>query len=110
MKGNEIPAYNHGPVEYKIRYLYILKLDGGKYYVGQTNDLELRLQEHRDGLTRSTKGKNPGLVCFEQWGGSKEELDKEEQHLTLLNAQNPRAIRRKVNEWQRFMRLIKFEE
>ena len=73
-KGNTLPVYHHGPVEHQLRYLYILKISGGKYYIGQTNDIELRLQEHRDGLTRSTVGKNPQLVYFEEWRGRKEAL------------------------------------
>lgn len=48
----EADAHNHGPVEHQVRYLYVLKLDGGVFYVGQTNSLELRLEEHRDGLTQ----------------------------------------------------------
>ena len=51
-QGKEVPVHSHAPVEHQTRYLYILKLDGGNYYVGQTNDLELRLGEHRDGRTK----------------------------------------------------------
>lgn len=107
--GREVPVYTHGPVEHQTRYLYILKLLGGKYYVGQTNDIELRLQEHRDGLTHSTAGKNPQLVFFEEWRGQKEELKDEEDLLTKLNTRNPRAIRRIVNDWQRLMKLVQME-
>ena len=107
--GRDVPVYAHGPVEHQTRYLYILKLDGGKYYIGQTNDLELRLQEHRDGLTQSTKGKNPKLVFFDERKGNKEDLNEEENVLTQINARNPRAIRRIVNDWQRLMRLVEIE-
>ena len=67
-------VHNHASVKRQIRYLYILKLDGGIFYTGQTNALELRLQEHRDGQTKSTAGKNPRLVWFEQWEGNQPEL------------------------------------
>ena len=107
--GREVPVYAHGPVEYEIRYLYILKLDGGKYYVGQTNELELRLQEHRDGLTQSTKGRNPKLVFFEERKGNKEDLNERENVLTKANARNPRIIRRIVNDWQKLMRMVDIE-
>ena len=33
--------------------IYILKLQGGKYYVGKTNDLERRKQEHINGTASS---------------------------------------------------------
>ena len=38
-RGLEVPVAAHGPVEHRDRYLYILKLDGGQFYVGQTDDL-----------------------------------------------------------------------
>ena len=106
----EVPIHVHKPVEYQKRHLYILKLDGGKFYIGQTNDLELRLREHQDGLTRSTAGKKPRLVYFEEWHGNRQELIEEENRLTLLNQRNPRAIRRIVIEWQRLIRLVDIEE
>ena len=56
----EAEVHNHGPVEHQTRYLYVLKLDGGKFYVGQTNALEFRLEEHRDGLTKSTAERTRG--------------------------------------------------
>lgn len=74
--------------------------------MGQTNDIELRLQEHRDGLTQSTAGKNPQLVFFEEYRGDKEKLNDEEGVLTQLIARNPRAIRRIVSDWRRLMKLV----
>lgn len=102
-------VHNHAPVERQVRYLYILKLDGGQYYVGQTNELGLRLKEHQDGLTASTKGRHPRLVWFEKWIGNRDELNDEESELTRLCKQNPRAIRRMVTEWQKLFRLVDFK-
>lgn len=31
------------------RYIYVLKCAGGKYYVGQTNNIARRLREHKEG-------------------------------------------------------------
>ena len=45
-------------------FVYILRLDGGKFYAGQTRELRERLSEHRDGQTQSTAGKNPKLVWY----------------------------------------------
>ncbi len=42
-------VYAHAEVERRVRYLYFLKLSNGSFYIGQTNDLKLRLSEHRDG-------------------------------------------------------------
>jgi len=71
--------------------------------------MELRLQEHKDGLTKSTAGRSPTLAYFEERRGNKEELNEGEDFLTQLNAKNPRAIRRIVNDWQRLMRLVDIE-
>lgn len=36
-------------------YVYILESESGRYYVGSTNNLQRRLKQHRQGLTRTTK-------------------------------------------------------
>ncbi len=100
------PVYAHGPVQRRIRYLYVLKLDGGLFYVGQTNSLEMRSQEHSEGTVPSTQGKNPKLVWFEEWIGNRRGLNQAENALTRLAITNPRAIRVMVAAWQRPLRLI----
>ena len=45
-------------------YVYILKLEDGSFYAGQTREIRERLMEHRDGMTKSTEGKDPKLVWF----------------------------------------------
>ena len=45
-------------------YVYVLKLDDGSFYAGQTREIRERLLEHRDGTTKSTAGRNPKLVWF----------------------------------------------
>ena len=104
-----VPVHVHAPLGHHVYFLYILKLDGGKFYVGMTTDLESRLQEHKDGLTRSTKGKNPKLVWFEKFYGNKESVEDDEKNLTLLSRHNPRAIRRTIGNWRSLMRLVDLE-
>ena len=99
-------VYPHGPVEHHVRYLYILKLDGGAYYAGQTNTLEIRLREHQDGSTRPTRGKHPKLVWFEEWVGQRDELNHREDELTHIALKRPRQIRRIIEEWQKPLRLV----
>jgi len=36
-------------------WVYILRGDSGRHYIGSTNNLERRLHEHRHGQTHSTK-------------------------------------------------------
>ena len=76
-------------------YVYLLKLDGGRFYAGQTRELRERLSEHRDGHTKSTAGRNPKLV----WLGvlpSREAATSTEVELKKLVDSNPREIRRMV--------------
>ena len=40
MRLGEVPVHVHAQLTYQEHYLYILKLDGGDFYVGRTNDLE----------------------------------------------------------------------
>lgn len=41
-------------------YVYILKsYKDGKFYVGYSSDLRLRLKEHTDGIVKSTKNRRP---------------------------------------------------
>ena len=47
----------------------ISQLSDGTYYIGQTTDLVVRLQEHRDGQQEQTEGKQPELVYYEFLGG-----------------------------------------
>ena len=48
-------------------YVYILELDGGRnLYAGQTRNLMRRMHEHCEGTTKTTAGRRPVLVWFEQ--------------------------------------------
>jgi putative endonuclease len=35
-------------------YIYILKNEKGKYYIGSTTDIQRRMKQHREGHTSST--------------------------------------------------------
>jgi len=109
VREGDVLVHHHKPLEHQRRYLYILKLGGGKFYIGPTSDLEMRLREHKDGLTKSTAGKNPRLVFFEKHIGDREALKDDEDYLTVLNKRNPRQIRRIVADWQRLIKLVSIE-
>ena len=110
VRGEEVPEYAHGPVEYFNYYLYILKLDNGQYYVGQCNDLEMRFKEHQDGLTPSTKGKHPKLVWFRKWPLGRAELLEEERDMQQWVKDYPRQARRMITDWQRLIKLVDLED
>ena len=39
-------------------YMYILRCGNGSYYTGSTTNMELRLEEHRDGIGANFTSKN----------------------------------------------------
>jgi putative endonuclease len=60
--------------------VYILKSEEGKYYVGQTNDLEIRLRQHNEGLSGHTKKyKNWKVIHSERYSTRTEALKRERQ-------------------------------
>ena len=99
----------HGPVEYFDYWLYILKLDGGQLYVGQCSDLEMRIKEHKDGTTVSTRGKNPKLVWFRKWPLGWQELLEEEGEMQRWLKDSPRQARRMIADWQRLIGLVELD-
>lgn len=54
--------YNEIGTSLIIYCTYILELSNGSYYVGSTNDLGKRLEYHKRGKVRSTKGKLPCVL------------------------------------------------
>ena len=40
-------------------FVYVLRNAEGRIYVGQTSDLERRLEEHRNGMSRWTANRGP---------------------------------------------------
>ena len=90
-------------------YVYILRLAGGEFYVGHTRELRERLSEHKDGKTRSTKGKDPRLVWFTRLS-SREEATHLEAYLKEVNDRNEREIRRMVVQFKDLADALDFTE
>lgn len=76
-------------------FVYILLLNDGNYYVGQTNDLLARLHEHRNGMSQSTRGKDPKLQWYMTVPTRDDALNLEEA-LQILN-EHP-ADRRQITK------------
>ena len=88
-------------------FIYLLKLDGGEFYAGQTRELRERLSEHKDGRTQSTSGRNPKLV----WFGvvpTREAATTLEVELKKLIASNPREIRRMIISFRDLIRELEY--
>ena len=82
-------------------YVYILELDGGKtLYAGQTRNLMRRLGEHQEGTTKTTAGRDPKLVWFEQHPTRQAAVEREADMKHLIDVQ-PRAVRRMIETFRR---------
>ena len=88
-------------------FIYILKLDGGQFYAGQTRELRERIAEHRDGATKTTAGKHPKLVWFKAVD-TREEAEELEVALKVLCNKNPREIRRWITKLKDAVDLLDF--
>ena len=88
-------AWERGDAAATQFFAYILKLDGGEFYAGQTRELRERLSEHRDDKEPSTAGRHPELAWFETIS-TREEATKMEVKLKKLIDSNPREIRRMI--------------
>lgn len=105
------PPCVHSPLVPITRYVYILKLADNSLYVGQTTDLKIRLQEHKEGHQWYTKGKNPRLVYFEEALGGKRNTNRREQELTEWNktGKGRRMLRIMIENFRAPLRLLDLE-
>jgi putative endonuclease len=62
-------------------FVYILESElNGSYYVGQTEDLQKRLEEHNKGRVQSTKYSRPWkLVHYEEYESRSESVKRERE-------------------------------
>jgi putative endonuclease len=60
-------------------YVYILRSDSsGLFYVGHTEDLEQRIQEHEEGRSHYTKGRGPWKSVYVEVFSTRSEAMKRE--------------------------------
>ena len=89
-------------------FVYILKDEKGKFYVGQTRDLRARMSEHRDGKTRSISGRKMKLQYFEEYKDRKS-VELREAELKKVIDRDERKVRNMIIEFQDRIREIKPE-
>ena len=99
------PKWEAADEEGDVFFVYILKLDGGKFYAGHTRELRERMSEHRDGKTKSTAGKNPRLVWFEAVD-TRQQAAEGEAYLKELIDKDEREVRRMVTEFLDLIREV----
>ena len=66
-------------------YTYILKsLTSKRFYIGHTNNLELRLQRHNENKVISTKNRGPWNLIYCEKYNTRSEAMKRERYLKSL--------------------------
>jgi putative endonuclease len=88
---NPIRSWTKKDKEAHCFYVYVLKLNNGKFYVGQTRILLERMAEHKEGQTISTAGANPKLRYFEILP-TREEAMRREHELKALARNDTREM------------------
>jgi len=76
-------------------HVYVLSLSDKTFYVGHTNDLRLRLAEHKSGKATDTAGKQPQLVWFAE-ASTRKAAAALETDIKKLRDKNDRKLRRMV--------------
>ncbi len=70
-------------------FVYILKsLKDKGYYIGQTEDLELRLEKHNKGQVHSTRSRRPLMLVKKETFDTRGEARKRENYLKKLKGDN----------------------
>ena len=76
-------------------YVYVLRSIEGKYYIGQTNNLERRLLQHLHKKVISTRLHNYQLVHYENYATRTEAILRERQ---LKLWKSKKAIEKLINK------------
>jgi putative endonuclease len=64
---------------FKVYIIYSKKID--KYYIGHTENIELRLQRHNEGTTRFTSQTNDWVLVYTESYSTKSEAMKRENEI-----------------------------
>lgn len=74
-------------------YVYILKCGDGTFYTGWTNDLEARLNAHREGRgAKYTRGRRPLELVYSEELPSKSEAAKREYQIKRMTRQQKELL------------------
>jgi predicted GIY-YIG superfamily endonuclease len=75
-------------------YVYILKMADGEYYIGSTNDLKRRIEEHTNGRDTSTKWRLP--VVLEAYTAVKSEMTARRLEKYLKTSSGKATLRKRI--------------
>ncbi|NOX17674.1 MAG: GIY-YIG nuclease family protein [Chlorobi bacterium] len=71
--------FPHNYYVFHLRFIYSHKSD--RIYIGQTNNISLRLAEHNQGKSKSTKHYRPWIVIYKEEFNSRSDAMKREKEL-----------------------------
>lgn len=77
-------------------YVYVLEDETGELYIGSSNDLRRRLQEHNQGESFSTKGHRWRCIYYE---ACLNERDARRREKYLKTTQGGRLLKRRLKEY-----------
>jgi len=83
-------------MEYLTYILYSSKYN--RYYIGHTNNLEIRLRQHSDGRNSWTNRYKPWVVIYTNKHSKRPEAMKEEKYLKTLKNKN--RIKEYIAGWR----------
>jgi putative endonuclease len=75
-------------------YVYIIKMSDGEYYVGSTNDLKRRIEEHTNKRDISTKWRLP--VALEAYIAVKSEMTARHLEEYLKTSSGKATLRKRI--------------
>lgn len=88
-------------------YVYILRLEDGQLYVGQSNDLQARIVEHSiDAGAKATAGQSKRLVWFSHTH-DREAARQMEARLRRALERSPQSVEEIVANFDRLLNLIR---
>ncbi len=80
-----------------MHYVYILEsIKTGKHYTGIANNVEARLKQHNDNITRSTKNKGPYKVIHSEIFATRKEATHRERQIKRFKGN--RQFKRLINK------------
>ena len=78
-------------------FVYVLRNQEGRFYIGHTSDLRLRLQRHNEGKVFWTKSRGPWELFHSEQFDTRSEAMKRERRLKGLKSK--RALEQYVARW-----------
>ena len=86
-------------------HVYVLRNHEGRLYIGQTEDMERRLEQHRTGESRWTRSRGPRQLVLNESFATRSEAMKREKALKSgrLNQELRRRLRLETQEVERVL-------